>query len=56
VKRAFDWVFRNRKTGAITIVQFPNLPLWLFIAGSVVLRLVEPRGNARAVVIVFTTA
>lgn len=57
MKRAFDWVFRNRKTGAITIVQFPNLPLWLFIAGSVVLRLVvEPRGNARAVVIVFTTA
>lgn len=27
---AVDWLFRNRKTGALTIGQWPNLPLWLF--------------------------
>ena len=56
MKRAFDWMFRNRRTGAITIAQFPNVPLWMFIAGSLVLRLAEPHGNARAIVTVFTTA
>jgi hypothetical protein len=30
VGRAIDWLFRDRKTGAITIGQWPNLPLWLF--------------------------
>lgn len=54
--RAFDWLFRNRRTGAITIVQFPNLPLWLFIAGVVVRSLVRPRGDAGAILAVFTTA
>ncbi|MCJ2133491.1 hypothetical protein MKK69_05325 [Methylobacterium sp. J-026] len=28
--RTVDWVFRNRSTGAITVAQWPNLPLWLF--------------------------
>ena len=32
---AMDWAFRNRRTGAITIAQPPNLPLWLFLALSV---------------------
>jgi hypothetical protein len=27
-----DWLFRNRQTGEITIAQFPNLPLWIFLA------------------------
>ena len=30
--RAVDWAFRDRTTGAITIAQRPNLPLWLFLA------------------------
>lgn len=30
--RAIDWAFRDRTTGAITIAQRPNLPLWLFLA------------------------
>ena len=37
--RAFDWLFRNRQTGKITIAQFPNLPLWITIAAVVVHRL-----------------
>ena len=28
--KTVDWLFRNRKTGALTIAQWPNLPLWLF--------------------------
>lgn len=27
----FNWLFADRKTGRIVIVQFPNLSLWLFI-------------------------
>jgi hypothetical protein len=30
-----DWLFRNRQTGGITIGQFPNLALGLFLAASV---------------------
>jgi hypothetical protein len=26
-----DWLFRNRQTGEITIGQFPNLPLAIFL-------------------------
>jgi hypothetical protein len=29
-----DWCFRSRVTGRITIAQFPNTALWLFIAAS----------------------
>jgi hypothetical protein len=27
---AVDWLFRNRRTGGLTVAQWPNLPLWLF--------------------------
>jgi hypothetical protein len=37
-REAFDWLFRNRETGEITVAQFPNLALWIFI-GTFVLRL-----------------
>jgi hypothetical protein len=30
-----DWAFRDRRTGAIVIGQWPNAPLWLFVAASV---------------------
>ncbi len=39
--RAFDWFFRNRNTDEITIVQAPNLPLWIFLGASVAGRLVN---------------
>lgn len=29
---ALDWFFRNRQTGEITIGQWPNLPLIVFLA------------------------
>lgn len=37
----FDWLFRNRHTGQITIAQLPNLPLWIFLATVVLRRLVS---------------
>ena len=33
---SFRWWFENRETGAITIAQFPNRPLWIAFAGLVV--------------------
>jgi hypothetical protein len=41
----FDWLFHNRQTGQITIAQFPNVPLWIFLL-TVVLRWVVPNGTA----------
>ena len=29
---SFDWWFRDRRTGEIVIAQFPNVPLWIFLA------------------------
>lgn len=40
-----DWLFRNRQTGQITIAQFPNVPLWLFLAATAFDRIVEPSGT-----------
>ena len=34
--RLRDWMFRDRSTGAITVAQWPNLPLWLFFGLTVV--------------------
>jgi hypothetical protein len=30
LRRVFDWFFRDRRTGAVVIGQWPNLPLWIF--------------------------
>jgi hypothetical protein len=37
-----DWLFRNRDTGRITIAQFPNVALWVFIATVIVRWFVGP--------------
>jgi len=42
-----DWLFRNRHTGRITIAQFPNVPLTMFLAATVVLWAFDPGGGAR---------
>ena len=38
------WLFRNRRTGRITIAQFPNAALGLFLIGSVLRWLLSPAG------------
>jgi hypothetical protein len=40
----FDWLFRNRETGRITVAQFPNAPLWVFLV-AVVTRWLLPVGG-----------
>jgi hypothetical protein len=47
LKSVIDWLFRNRRTGRITIAQAPNLALWLFIAAAVVRSLLDPSGGVR---------
>ena len=42
----FDWLFRNRKTGEITIAQAPNLSLGIFL-GAAVVRRFGPHGGIR---------
>jgi hypothetical protein len=39
-----DWLFRDRRTGRITIVQVPNVPLALFAIAWVVRRFAHPSG------------
>ena len=43
----FGWLFRNRHTGAITIVQLPNVALWIFLATVVLRWAVAPQSVAR---------
>jgi hypothetical protein len=47
VAPVIDWLFRNRHTGEITIAQFPNLPLGLFLVGSALQLLIDPGGGLR---------
>jgi len=38
-----DWLFRSRTTGRITIAQFPNAALWVWLAATVLQRFWDPR-------------
>ncbi len=49
VAALFDWFFRNRETGRITIGQFPNVALWTFIV-TVILRRVLADTAARTAI------
>jgi hypothetical protein len=40
-----NWSFRNRQTGQITVAQYPNVLLWIFLL-TVMLRWVVPTGTA----------
>ena len=51
----FDWLFRNRRTGAITIGQWPNEALLVFLSALVLSRIVEPSGAAATVLAVVAT-
>jgi hypothetical protein len=45
--RCVDWLFRNRETGRLTVVQIPNLPLALFGACRIAQALFSPQGAVR---------
>ena len=40
----FDWMFRSRQTGRITVAQRPNIALWIFLS-TVVLRWIVRHGS-----------
>ena len=46
--RVIDWLFRNRTTGRMTVAQFPNAALGLFLAATVVQLLLDPTGKLGA--------
>jgi hypothetical protein len=42
--RVVDWPFRSRTTGRITIAQFPNTALGLFLIASLLRSVFDPTG------------
>jgi hypothetical protein len=42
-----DWMFRSRRTGEITIAQFPNAALWIFLVTVLLRSVVRTRGGVR---------
>ena len=56
-RSGLGWFFRNPDTGEIVVAQWPNRPLWLFLAATTARLLFQPDGTAGTVVsIVSTTA
>jgi hypothetical protein len=50
VSFVLDWLFRNRATGEITIAQFPNLALWIYLATAVLKRFASDGGSFRTTI------
>ena len=55
VRRTVDWWFRDRSTGKLVFGQFPNWPLWLWLAAVVVDAVFHPAGALGAVLTVVRT-
>jgi hypothetical protein len=49
VSRAVRWMLRNRRTGRLTVAQWPNVSLSVFIALSLALHFSHPKGAAENV-------
>lgn len=43
-------MFRSRETGEVVIGQWPNLPLWVFLATAVIGRILDLDGTPERVV------
>ena len=50
-----DWLFLNRQTGRITIAQWPNVPLGLFLVASGLRWILDPSRGARTALEVVAT-
>jgi hypothetical protein len=42
----WQWVFRSRQTGRVSVASWPNVPLWIWIATAVARRLPSLNGRA----------
>jgi hypothetical protein len=49
-RRAIRWMFANRQSGRLTVAQWPNIWLWIFIALTVGLHILALRGGAKHLV------
>jgi hypothetical protein len=45
VRRAIDWLFRDRESGDVVIFQWPNVPLIVFLVTSAAKRFLRPHGG-----------
>ncbi len=54
--RVVDWWFRSRETGRITVAQWPNLSLGIFLGAWVVRKVLDPAGTADTVLVVVAGA
>ncbi len=54
--RGVDWLFRDRVHGGITIAQFPNWPLGVWMVTVAVRLIAHPRGTVGTAVEVTGTA
>ncbi|WP_298883828.1 hypothetical protein [uncultured Bradyrhizobium sp.] len=52
MRKLLNWFFRNRETDAITVVQTPNLVLWIVIAAALLQWLWLSSGQASVVLTV----
>jgi hypothetical protein len=50
LKTWFDWLFRSRTTGRITVAQFPNLALWIYLVTVAVRWLIPADTTGRTIV------
>jgi hypothetical protein len=55
-RRIVDWLFRDRTTGRITIAQFPNAALGLFLGATVLRWVLDPAGRLRSGLAFLATA
>jgi len=51
-----SWMFRSRRTGRILIGQLPNWQLVVWFLASAVMRLGNPQGRARDVLVIIASA
>jgi hypothetical protein len=45
VRRSVRWIFLNRRTGHITVIQWPNISLSVFLVLSIALHTFRPAGG-----------
>ena len=57
-RRHDDWTrfFRNPETDRIVVAQWPNLPLWIYLAATAARILLHPHGTAATAITVVATA
>jgi hypothetical protein len=55
LRAVVDWLFRDRTTGRVTIAQFPNAALGLFLVASLLRWLLDPDGRPGALLDVLAT-